>query len=76
MRREELGRYSGRKTRYHRKYCEVQTLLKVTNARVCASMVAERSLRAVARGMRRVERRSWGRKARRSKVMGYWWVFV
>ena len=76
VRREELGRYKGRKTRYHKKYCEVQTLLKVTKASVCASIVADRSLRAIASGMRRVERTSWGRKARDSKEVGRWVVAV
>lgn len=71
-----MGRYKGRKTRYHKKYCEVQTLLKVTKASVCASIVADRSLRAIASGMRRNERMSWGRKARDSKVIGHRLVAV
>lgn len=49
----------------------MQTLLKVTKERVCARRVVERCVGVVVvgrRGRRRVERRSWGRKARRSGV--------
>lgn len=46
--------------------CEVQTLLKVTKARVWAIMEVARSFLATARGMRTHERSSWGTKARDS----------
>jgi hypothetical protein len=46
--------------------CEVQTLLKVTKAKVWAIMDVARSLFARARGMRTQERRSCGMKARDS----------
>lgn len=62
----ESGRYSGRKTRYQRKYCEVQTLLKATNARVWASIVRGRSRFARAIGMRTVDSRSCGTNAKDS----------
>lgn len=52
---------------YQRKYWDVTTLLKVTKVRVCASMVVGRSRLERARGRRRVERRSWGMKARDSR---------
>jgi hypothetical protein len=45
---------------------EVQTLLNVTKANVWASMEVARSFLAMARGMSRQARRSWGRKARDS----------
>lgn len=67
--RDEFGRYSGRKIRYQRKYCEVQTLLKVTNARVWASIVVGRSCLDRVMGRRKAERRSCGIKARDSKEM-------
>lgn len=51
---------------YQRKYWLVQTLLKVTKAKVCASNEVGRSFLARARGMRMVDKRSWGRKARDS----------
>lgn len=57
----------GRKIRYQRKYCDVQTLLKVTNAIVWVSMARGREDLEMASGMRRVESVSWGRKARDSK---------
>jgi hypothetical protein len=41
----------------------VQTLLKVTNANVCASMAAGRSFLARTKGMSTHERASWGKKA-------------
>jgi hypothetical protein len=41
----------------------VQTLLKVTKAKVWASMAEGRSRFAMARGIRTQERASWGRKA-------------
>jgi len=53
--------------RYQRKYWLVQTLLKVTKAKVWTSRVAGRSCLASARGRRRVERRSCGMNARREK---------
>jgi hypothetical protein len=79
-RKDDPGRYSGRRTMYQRKYYAtirtwvgkeegggltwlVQTLLKVTKAKVCASMVVGRSFFARTKGMRTHERRSWGRKA-------------
>ena len=45
----------------------MQTLLKVTKAKVWASMVDARSFLARTRGMRNVERAIWGMKARDSK---------
>lgn len=45
---------------------EVQTLLKVTKANVCAIMDVARSRLERARGMRTHERISWGKKARDS----------
>ena len=46
----------------------VQTLLKVTNAKVCASMVDGRSFFARRRGKANAERKSWGMKARDSSL--------
>jgi hypothetical protein len=46
--------------------CDVQTLLKVTKAKVCAIMDVARSFFATTSGMRMHERRSWGMKARDS----------
>jgi hypothetical protein len=48
----------------------VQTLLNVTKANVCAIMDAGRSFFARERGMRTVDRRSCGRKARDSIRQG------
>lgn len=45
----------------------VQTLLKVTNAKVWASMVEGRSFFERRSGMKTAERRSWGRKASDSR---------
>ena len=59
---DELGRYSGKKIKYHRKYWEVATLLKVANASVCANIVVGRDLPA-RRGRRTVLSVSCGRKA-------------
>jgi hypothetical protein len=56
----------GTNTRYQRKYWEVQTLLKVTKAKVCESMARGREGLEMVKGMRRVERVSWGMKARDS----------
>lgn len=48
---------------YHRKYCEVQTLLKVTKAKVWAIMDVARSFLAMTKGIKRHERINWGRNA-------------
>jgi len=45
----------------------VHTLLKVTKAKVCASMVEGRSFFASIRGSATAERKSCGRKARDSR---------
>ena len=45
----------------------MQTLLNVTKAKVCASIVLARSVFARVRGMRTAERRSCGMKAREPK---------
>ena len=47
----------------------VHTLLKATNANVCASIVPARSFLASARGSRTAERLSWGMNARDSKCI-------
>ena len=47
----------------------VQTLLNVTKANVCASIVLARSFFARSRGIAMTERKSWGRKARDSTPM-------
>jgi len=52
---------------YQRKYWLVHTLLKVTKAKVCASMVEGRSFFASIRGSATAERKSCGRKARDSR---------
>ena len=49
-----------------RRTWDVQTLLNVTNAKVCAIMDVARSFFATARGMSTHERSSWGKKARDS----------
>lgn len=48
---------------YHRKYCDVQTLLKVTKAKVWARRVEGRECFA-RKGRRMQQRRSCGMKAR------------
>jgi hypothetical protein len=48
----------------------VQTLLKLTNANVWASMVEGKSFLARSRGMAKAERKSCGRKATDSRWMG------
>lgn len=66
-----MGRYRGRKIRYHKKYCDVQTLLKVTKASVWARSVVDNAYGVVvlgSNGSSTVERRSCGRKASRSAV--------
>lgn len=63
-RKLDEGRYSGSRTRYQRKYCEVQTLLNVAKANVWVRRVVGRWRLARATGRRTVQRRSWGRKAR------------
>lgn len=47
--------------------CEVQTLLRATKAKVCASIVPGRSRLASTNGMSTALRRSCGRKASDSK---------
>lgn len=47
----------------------VHTLLNVTKAKVCASMVDGRSFFARRRGRAMAERKSWGMKARDSSFM-------
>ncbi len=61
--------YSGRKIKYQRKYCEVQTLLKVTKAKVCANRVVGKSFLAQAKGINSVLRRSWGTNANDSNLI-------
>jgi len=51
---------------YQRKYWLVQTLLKVTNAKVCANIVFGRSFFASTKGVNTALRSSCGRNARRS----------
>jgi len=48
---------------YHRKYCDVQTLLNETKAKVCASMVEGRE-DLERNGMMSDERRSCGMNAK------------
>src|SRR5690554_5923665 len=48
----------------------VQTLLKVTKAKVCAIIEVARSFFATTRGIRTAERSSWGMKARDSVRKG------
>jgi len=55
---------------YQRKYWDVTTLLKVTKARVCASMVLGRSCLERVTGIRRSESRSCGMKVRDSRARG------
>lgn len=47
---------------YHMKYCDVQTLLNVTNANVCANIVAGKSHFANASGIIMPESKSCGKK--------------
>lgn len=47
----------------------MQTLLNVTNAKVCASMVPARSFLAKASGIKAAERASWGMKATDSRLL-------
>jgi len=46
----------------------VQTLLNVTNANVCASIVPGKSFLASPNGMAKTERKSWGANARDSTL--------
>lgn len=69
---DDPGRYSGRNTRYHRKYWLVQTLLNATKANVCASIVPGKFFLPRTRGIATAERSSCGRKARDSKVKLLW----
>jgi hypothetical protein len=59
---DDHGKYNGSNTTYHIKYCDVQTLLNVTNANVCANIVDGRSHFANASGIIPPESRSCGRK--------------